>query len=193
MQALTLFGIAIGLSMDAFVVATACSVTLRRVTGRQIFRFAFHFGLFQAMMPVIGWLIGLTAYGLIARWDHWIAFGLLSFVGVHAIIDAISTTGEDDKAEEKDPTRGLSLVMLSIATSIDALAVGISLAMLQVRIWTAALLIGLTTGLLTSFGMRMGARIGAGSRKGLGVLGGVVLIGIGLKILLSDLLGEASP
>lgn len=183
--------IAVGLSMDAFAVAVACSISLQRVSKRQIFRFGFHFGLFQALMPVIGWNLGRVAVEFVSAWDHWLAFGLLAFVGGKAIYEAIRGDEEDEK-KTADPTRGWSLVVLSVATSIDALAVGLSLAMLGEAIYQPALVIGLITGTLTTIGMLLGSRVGARFGKGMEILGGVILIGIGLKILLGSLLSSAA-
>jgi hypothetical protein len=113
--------------MDAFAVALAAGVVLRPLCFRPCFRLAFHFGLFQALMPVIGWLAGLTVQGFVAAWSHWIAFCLLVWVGGHMIREALA--GEEGGARPTDPSRGMTMVALSVATSIDALAVGLSLAM----------------------------------------------------------------
>ena len=107
---------------------------------RQTFRLAYHFGLFQALMPIIGWLAGRSVERWIGPIDHWIAFGLLTAIGGKMIYEALK--GDDEDVEKKDPTKGLSLVVLSVATSIDALAVGLSLALLGVKIWYPALVIG---------------------------------------------------
>ncbi|MBW1842568.1 MAG: manganese efflux pump, partial [Deltaproteobacteria bacterium] len=120
--------------MDAFAVSIATGVILKDVSSRQTFRLSWHFGLFQAMMPVIGWAAGMTIRAYIERYDHWVAFGLLTFVGANMIKAAFQDDKGDDKP--KDPTRGMTLVMLSVATSIDALAVGLSLSILNVSIWT---------------------------------------------------------
>ncbi|MCP4641775.1 MAG: manganese efflux pump [bacterium] len=173
--------------MDAFAVAVATSISLRRVSRRQVFRFAFHFGLFQAVMPVIGWAAGRTVVEHIRLWDHWVAFGLLGFIGMKAIIESFRHEDESDEPR-KDPTRGLSLVMFSVATSIDALAVGLTFAMLDVTLWYPCLVIGVITAALTTFGMVFGARLGARIGKGLEAVGGLVLIGIGLKILVQHLM-----
>lgn len=180
-----LIGIAVGLSMDAFAVAVACSLVLRQVSARQTFRMGFHFGLFQAMMPVIGWLAGQGAHKYIEKWDHWVAFILLSFVGGKAIYEAFQ--GEDDNAEASDPTRGMSLVIFSVATSIDALAVGLSLAMMRVEILYPAAVIGVITAAITSMGMILGTRIGERFGSRMEIIGGLVLIGIGVKMLCSHL------
>lgn len=170
--------------MDAFAVAVATSVLLRRVSGRQVFRLAWHFGLFQAMMPLIGWFAGRSVVTLVSAYDHWVAFAILSIIGARAIHSAFS--GEDP-AQRGDPTRGLSLIVLSIATSIDALAVGLSFAMLNVRIWYPAAVIGLVAMTMTTLGMLWGSRLGEKFGRGVEILGGVVLIGMGLHILISHL------
>jgi manganese efflux pump family protein len=185
MDILSLFAIALALAMDAFAVALGAGLTLERLGGRHLFRLGFHFGLFQALMPIIGWLAGLTVQRWIASYDHWVAFGLLALVGGKMIHEACA---EREAAKERDPTRGLTLILLSVATSIDALAVGLSLAMLQVSIWLPALVIGLVAGALTVAGMLLGRRIGLrlGALWGprVEIAGGLILIAIGLKILL---------
>jgi manganese efflux pump family protein len=190
MNLIDILVIAVGLSMDAFAVAVAGSIAIGRVSRRQIFRFSFHFGLFQALMPALGWLAGSSAEQYISGWDHWIAFLLLGFVGGKALVGAL----HDGKAEvgEKakgDPTRGWSLVLFSVATSIDALAVGIALAAVNVTIWIPAAIIGVVTASLTMVGMLLGGRIGIRFGKRVEILGGLTLIGIGIKILIGHLLG----
>ncbi len=181
MDLLTLFGISLALAMDAFAVALGAGLLLPKLTGRHLFRFGFHFGLFQALMPVLGWLAGTSVREYIESFDHWLAFGLLTAVGGKMLWEAWQG---DDKAPRKgDPTKGLSLLMLSIATSIDALAVGLSLAVLGITIWTPALVIGFTAGVLTVFGMLLGRRIGKAWGPRVEILGGLVLLGIGVKIL----------
>jgi putative Mn2+ efflux pump MntP len=183
---LTLLGIAVGLAMDAFAVAIGAGIQLREVTPRQTFRLAWHFGLFQAFMPILGWLAGLTLVGFIAPVDHWIAFGLLGFIGGKMIYEAMKPEEEVDRC---DPTKGWSLVMLSIATSIDALAVGLSLAVLGVEIWYPALVIGIVAGALTIVGLELGTRFGGLLGRRMEVVGGLILIGIGVKILIEHLAG----
>jgi putative Mn2+ efflux pump MntP len=158
---------------------------LARLTGRHIFRLGFHFGLFQALMPVIGWLAGQTVVRFVSAWDHWIAFALLVLIGGRMIREALSG---GEKADDRDPTRGLSLVMLSIATSIDALAVGFSLSVIGVSIWFPAFIIGLVAGALTVIGMLVGRRMGDRWGPRVEILGGVVLIMIGTRILCEHLL-----
>ena len=186
MNWLNLLGIAVGLAMDAFAVAIACSITLRRLSFRSVFRVAFFFGLFQGIMPIIGWSASFAAHEYIAAWDHWLAFGLLIFIGGKAIYDALREKCADFK--EKDPTRGLSLIVFSIATSIDALAVGISLSALDVDIVHPAIIIGIVTFILSAVGMLIGKRLGSFFGQKIEIIGGLILIGIGTKILISHLL-----
>lgn len=136
MHILTIFGIAVALAMDAFAVAIATGVSLKQVSVRQTFRLSWHFGLFQALMPVIGWVFGTTIKGYVDAYAHWVAFILLALVGSNMLKEAI-LADEDDDGEappKKDSTKGMTLVVLSVATSIDALAVGLSMSMLQVSI-----------------------------------------------------------
>lgn len=183
MEFFTLLLIALALAVDAFAVALAAGVSLCRVSGRQVFRLAFHFGFFQAGMNILGWLGGLTVRSVIERFDHWLAFGLLAFVGLKMIWEAIREAKEE--GEGADPTRGRMLVTLSVATSIDSLAVGLSFAVLEISVWLPALIIGLVASALTALGLRLGCLLGAASRLGARaeIVGGLVLLVIGLKIL----------
>jgi len=182
-QLVNIIAIAVALAMDAFAVSIAAGVTLQDVGFRRTFRLSWHFGLFQAMMPVIGWSAGLSIRIYIESYDHWVAFGLLTFVGVNMIREALKH--DSDKEKKKDPTRGLTLVILSVATSIDALAVGLSIAVLNISIWTPALIIGLVAGMFTIVGLQIGKRIGSAARlsRYADIIGGIVLLAIGLKIL----------
>jgi putative Mn2+ efflux pump MntP len=182
----TLIGIAIALAMDAFAVALVAGLTLTTVTYRHLFRFGFHFGLFQGLMPVLGWMAGVGLRHYMEAFSHWLAFVLLFLVGIKMLHDAL--TDGDENAETKDPTRGISLVMLSIATSIDALAVGFSLALLGVSIWMPALVIGATASIFTLGGMLLGQRIGTLWSSKIECAGGLLLIVIGVKILLENTL-----
>lgn len=179
--------IAVGLAMDAFSVAIATSVRFTQVSKGQIFRFAFHFGLFQALMPVLGWAGGRSVEPYIRAWDHWLAFALLLGIGIKAIYQALHTQPQD-APPPSDPTRGYSLLIYSLATSIDALAVGLTFAFIDVAIWYPCLLIGLITAFLTTLGMLLGAKLGATFGKRIEILGGLVLIGIGIKIVLDHTL-----
>ena len=184
MTTLTLIGVAVGLAMDAFAVSIGAGLTLKTVDARQTFRLAWHFGLFQALMPIIGWLAGLSVERWIAPVDHWIAFGLLAVIGGKMIYEALK---DDEETRRGDPTKGWSLVLLSFATSIDALAVGLSLALLDVSIWWPAVVIGLVAGAFTTMGMQLGKRFGALLGRRMEVVGGIVLIAIGVKILVEHL------
>ncbi len=177
-------GIAFGLAMDAFAVAVGTSVSQEKLEKRQVFRLAFHFGLFQALMPVLGWAAGLSIETWIRTWDHWAAFGLLAFIGGKMVFESFRKGGERIKG---DPTRGFSLVVLSLATSMDALAVGMSFAMLGTSVWFPAAVIGAVACGVTAAGMILGRRLGAGFGKRSETAGGLVLIAIGVKILLDHL------
>jgi putative Mn2+ efflux pump MntP len=183
MELINTFFIAVALAMDAFAVSIAAGVALKSVSPRQTFRLAWHFGLFQAMMPVIGWSAGLTVRSHIEAYDHWVAFALLVFVAQGMLRSAFKA--DTSEAEAKDPTRGMTMVMLSVATSIDALAVGLSLSMISVSIWTPALIIGLVAGAFTTAGMHLGKVIGnmAQLSRWAELTGGLVLLAIGVNIL----------
>ena len=170
--------------MDAFAVAVASGVVLCGASRRQVFRLSFHFGLFQFMMPVIGWLAGLSIRIWVDAWDHWVAFALLAFIGGKMIVESFQPSDERDS--DKDPTRGMTLVLLSIATIIDALAVGISFAMIDINIWYPCVIIGLVAAGMTAIGMRIGCRVGTKFGHRMEMAGGVVLILIGAKILLQS-------
>jgi len=182
----SVLGVAVGLAMDALAVAIATGLALDRVTPRHVFRLSFHFGLFQFLMPVLGWIAGRQVAEVIAGYDHWIAFGLLLFVGGKMLWEAWQ--GESDHLRS-DPTRGLTLVTLSVATSLDALAVGLSMALLGVSVWGPAVVIGLMAGFLTALGILFGARLGHGWGRWADALGGCALLGIGAHILFSHLFG----
>jgi len=169
--------------MDAFAVALSVSVSLKQVSYRQVFRLVWHFGIFQALMPILGWLAGINVSRIIEHVDHWIAFGILAIISFKMINEALKKT--DHQSLRKDPTKGATMVLLSIATSIDALAVGFSVSMLQVSILTPALIIGVVAGLFTLIGFYMGQLIGTFSRLGnyAEVFGGIILLIIGIHIL----------
>ncbi|MCU0292658.1 MAG: manganese efflux pump MntP family protein [Thermoanaerobaculaceae bacterium] len=178
--------IAVGLATDAFAVSLGAGAGPHARGVRPVFRLAFHFGLFQFLMPVAGWFAGSRVVSLIAAFDHWIAFGLLAFVGgrmIHAGLDS------RDGATPEDPSRGWTLLMLAVATSIDALAVGFSLAMLQVSIWLPAVVIGVVCAALSVAGVRLGRVLGSAFGTRMEVVGGLVLIAIGVRILVQHLAG----
>jgi len=183
MNTVSILMIALALAVDAFAVALAAGVSLPEVNSRHTFRLAWHFGLFQGGMNILGWAGGLSFRSLIESFDHWLAFALLFLVGARMIHEALRR--EDEEKPSSDPTRGFSLVMLSVATSIDSLAVGLSFAILNVAIWIPALIIGIVASLLTGCGLHLGKMVRHAGRLGTiaEVGGGIVLIGIGLKIL----------
>lgn len=183
MTLVNIIAIAIALAMDAFAVSIAAGIKLGKVDLRQNFRLAWHFGFFQAAMPVLGWTAGLTIRQQIERYDHWVAFALLVFVAQGMVREAFKK--EHGSNSPKDPTKGATMVMLSLATSLDALAVGLSLSMINVSIWTPSLIIGIVAGAFTTVGLHLGTRV---SRAGLirryaDVVGATVLLAIGLNIL----------
>lgn len=182
MEFIELMLLAIGLSLDAFAVALG-SATNGHVKGkRPAFRLSFHFALFQALMPVIGWIIGNRVNELVAIFDHWIAFILLLFIGAKMIYESFK---HEKDSQRSDPTKGWSLVILSIATSIDALVVGFSLALIKMEIWYPSIIIGITTGVLSLIGIYFGIKLGSLFGKRMELLGGIIIIGIGIRILIS--------
>jgi manganese efflux pump family protein len=185
MDAGTLIALAFALAMDAFAVATATGVLLGQVDFRQTFRLSWHFGLFQSLMPIIGWAAGSAVFQWISKFDHWIAFALLGWIGGRMIVNAL-LGDQEQKKNRKDPTRGGTMVMLSIAVSLDAFAVGLSMAALDVSIWTPVLVIGIVAGIMTVLGLHLGKTLGARTKIGsyAELVGGMVLIAIGAKILI---------
>ena len=184
MSFLTILLIAVGLAMDAFSVALGVGAALPHVTSRHIFRLSWHFGIFQFLMPVIGWAAGKTVSEFIAEWDHWVAFGLLSIIGARMALSPFLQKKDDNPTADSDPTRGVTLIALSVATSLDALAVGFSLAAIGVNVLYPAAIIGIVAGLLTMAGMRLGRLLGETFGRYVAVAGGLVLIAVGVKILL---------
>lgn len=175
--------------MDAFAVAIATGIVLGSVSGRQTFRLAFHFGLFQFLMPVAGYLAGMTVERYIEGYDHWLAFVLLGYIGGKMVYEG-GWGDREEGNEGKDPTRGMSLVVLSVATSIDALAVGVSLGVLHNEgIVYPGVVIGIVACAFTAAGLHLGKRLGAVFGRRMEVAGGIVLVAIGVKILLDHLRG----
>jgi putative Mn2+ efflux pump MntP len=181
----TILLIAIGLAMDCFAVSLGVGTAGTATGPRPTFRLFFHFGLFQGGMTLLGWLAGKTVVTYISSIDHWVAFGLLVFVGVRMIRGGLRKEGEEPAIP--DPSRGMTLVMLSIATSIDALAVGLSLALLDVNVFWSALLIGGVSAALSLVGLTLGNKLGQRFGKSMEILGGIILIGIGLRVLITHL------
>lgn len=181
-----LFVLAVGLSMDAFAVALCKGLCMRRLDVKQGLLIALFFGGFQALMPIAGWTLGTQFQRYITSFDHWIAFGLLMLIGVGMLREAAKEQ-EDEEACCQAKTGLKELFLLAVATSIDALAVGVTFAFLQVRILPSAGLIGATTFLLSFAGVALGNRFGIKFRKKAQITGGIVLMLIGLKILLEHL------
>jgi len=179
-----ILAVAVGLAMDAFAVSIGIGTTREARGARPIFRLAFHFGLFQFLMPVLGWGVGSAFATAIAAVDHWVALALLSFVGVRMIRSGLAPA---DNPRRPNPSRGWTLVMLSVAVSIDALAVGLSLAMLNVRIVYPSVVIGVVTGALSWLGLALGHRLGQRLGARMEIAGGLLLIAIGVRILLDHL------
>lgn len=177
--------IACGLAMDATAVCLGAGATGRVRDRRAAFRLVFHFGLFQMLMPVLGWLVGRSLIGILRHVDHWLAFALLAIVGGRMILAGLRPGAGDEP--RGDPTRGWSLVALSVATSIDALAVGLGLAVLDVAIWLPCLLIGVITAAMSWGGLALGGVLHARWGNRMEVAGGVLLVLIGLQILVSHL------
>ncbi|HIT44623.1 MAG TPA: manganese efflux pump [Candidatus Aphodovivens excrementavium] len=179
--------IAVGLSMDAFAVSICKGLGMKRLDVKQAAIIAVFFGGFQGLMPVIGWALGTGFQSYITPVDHWIAFALLAFIGAKMLFDAFHDDEEDSQELSSDRLAIKEVVLLAIATSIDALAVGITFAFLQVDIVVSVLLIGIITFALSFIGVAVGHQFGARFEKPASIVGGVVLILIGLKILLEHL------
>jgi putative Mn2+ efflux pump MntP len=184
MDVIAIIGIAFGLAMDAFAVAISSGITLKDLRITNALKIALFFGSFQAVMPLLGWLAGLGARDFISGIDHWIAFGLLSLIGCKMIYES-----RKDHSREKDlnPLNTHVLVILSIATSIDALAIGVSFAFLNITIAAPILVIGLVTFTLSFFGVFVGSMSGHFFEHKIEIIGGLILIGIGIKILIEHL------
>jgi len=174
-------GMAVGLAMDAFAVSIAAGLTVGKVTPRHVFRIAWHFGLFQFMMPIIGWWAGLRIAGYVAAWDHWLACGLLCFIGSKMLFEGFE---RGDRRARSDPTRGWMLVILSVATSIDALAVGLSIAFLRITIWLPSVVIGVVACGFSAVGITFANKVLRRYGRLAEVVGGLTLIFIGLRIFI---------
>jgi putative Mn2+ efflux pump MntP len=177
---------AVALSMDAFAVSTCKGLNLRMMNWKRAGLIGLFFGGFQALMPLIGWLLGKQFEHLITSVDHWIVFALLSIIGGKMIYDALKP-GEDCECPVEDKLDIKELVGLSFATSIDALAVGISFAFLNVKILPSIAVIGVTTCLLSMAGVAIGQKFGSKYQDRATLVGGIVLVLIGLRILLEHL------
>jgi len=183
-----ILGVALALAMDCFAVTLGLACGARGLTMKQAFRMAAYFGGFQFVMPVAGWFAGDRLLGIIQNIDHWVAFGLLALIGGRMIFESFEMSDEE-KASRSDRTQGKRLLILSLATSIDALAVGLSLGVVRTSILYPAVVIGATSFVLTVVGARLGPVVGRVVGKRAELAGGLILIGIGAKILLEHLAG----
>ena len=175
--------IAIGLSMDAFSVSICKGLTTKKFSWRMALVCGLWFGFFQALMPIIGYFLGAQFQEMIEAYDHWIAFGLLFLIGANMIREAVW-----GKEESQDGSLGFkTMLLLAIATSIDALAVGVSFACIRVKLWSSVIVIGLTTFAFSVLGVKIGNVFGSKYEKSAEIIGGIILILIGLKILLEHL------
>lgn len=184
MSFVTILVLSFSLAMDAFAVSIASGLSMSTPSGLKAIRIALFFGFFQFAMPIVGWVAGVGLSYIISGFDHWIAFGLLTFIGCRMIY-------ESRKVESKgiDAASLFSLLVLSVATSIDALGVGVSLPFMEVSLLPTVVTIGVITFLLSLTGVYMGLKIGHLFKKVIEVLGGVVLILIGIRILTQHLIG----
>jgi putative Mn2+ efflux pump MntP len=179
--------VSIGLAMDATAVAAARGLSASRILPQHVLLVALLFGGFQAFMPLLGWLVGSHVGPIIERFDHWVAFLLLGGIGAKMLHEAYK--GEEDQAPRSEEAFRVSvLLVLALATSIDALAVGITLPILGAPLLLSLTTIGVTTALLSGAGLLVGRRFGAQLGKRLDIAGGLVLIGLGTKILIEHLL-----
>ena len=184
MDLITITFIAFGLAMDAFAVSITSGITIKQLRIHNALKVAVFFGSFQAIMPIVGWLAGLSLRDFISGVDHWIAFGLLSLIGCKMIYESMKMESGDKAI---NPLNVYVLLMLSVATSIDALAVGVSFAFLKVSIVTPIIVIGIVTFGLSLLGVFVGDRFGRFFEKKIEIAGGLILIGIGIKIVVEHL------
>jgi putative Mn2+ efflux pump MntP len=183
----TILVIAVGLSMDAFAVSVASGSVYKKLEIRHALLMALSFGAFQAIMPIAGWLGGLGFRRFIQDFDHWVAFALLAIIGLKMIYEAFAIKKVDKKLQSMN---FLVLLTLSVATSIDALAVGITLSLLNGAIVTAVIIIGLVTFCFSYAGVQIGKNFGHFLESKIEIIGGLVLIGIGVKILIEHLISS---
>lgn len=183
-----LFLLGIGLAMDAFAVSVCKGLGMRRLNKKQTFIIGLYFGGFQALMPLVGWLLGSQFQKYITRIDHWIAFILLSFIGGKMMIEAIREWNEEETVDVMDaPLDHKNMLVLAVATSIDALAVGITFAFLDTPIIEAITIIGITTMVISIIGVVVGNFFGSRYKSKAEFIGGLILVLLGLKILLEHL------
>lgn len=178
--------IALALAMDAFAVSVGLGVSQKGLSRNQVFRLATGFGFFQFLMPLLGWLAGQTIIESIKTVDHWVAFGLLAVIGIKMVYESFKSETKNLN-KDRDPTKGFVLLLLSLATSIDALAVGLSFAALDLPVIIPSLIIGVVAFIMTVVGTKIGPLFGRMVGKKAELIGGCVLILIGIKILTDHL------
>lgn len=178
--------IAIALSADCFAVALSGSISMKAPSFIQVFRVSLAFGTFQALMPVLGWVAGRTVVDLISGYDHWVAFVLLTVIGSRMIWESFRS--KDTGTASADITKGIILLTLAVATSIDSLAVGLTFAFLEVNIALASATIGAVAFVVSVIGFLLGRKAGRLIGRQAEAIGGIILIGIGLRILLTHIL-----
>ncbi len=184
MDSIDLLIIAISLTFDTFAVSVSTGIIYRKIQFWKAFRIALVLGLFQAAMPVVGWGTGSLFTNYFSQYDHWVAFGLLTLIGVKMIIESLK---HEDERKDFNPFKFRILVIIAIATSIDALVVGVTFAFIKINILYAFLIIGFTTFLVAMLGMLFGKNAGHKLGKKAEVIGGLMLIGIGTKVLIEHL------
>ena len=184
MNYVSIFVIAFALAIDAFAVSFSAGAYFGKSDKHQRFRLSFHFGLFQFLMPVLGWFAGIKIVGFIELYDHWVAFAILLTIGLKMIWDAFKS---NDEMVEHDISKGWSLISLSIATSIDALAVGFSLGIINSDIFLPSIIIGIVAALMSLIGIKMGEVLSSKFGNRISAFGGIVLILIGINIIAEHL------
>jgi len=193
MSFLEIFLMGVGLAMDAFAVSVGKGLEMKKVRWKKAIILALFFGGFQALMPIVGWFLGSSFARFVQKIDHWIAFFLLGYIGVKMLIDAwkdYKNPPAVDEMEQREMTINIKeIFILAIATSIDALAVGVALAFMKVSIVEAAVIIGLVTFIISLIGVILGHAFGSKTGVLATFAGGIILIGLGIKILVSDLMG----
>lgn len=181
MDILSLVLIGVGLSIDSLAASITTGACVRNIKIKYILKVAAYMAIFQGVMPLVGWLIGSSFKSIIENYDHWVAFILLFIIGGKLIYDGIKNNGETEPNTE--PAKDLMLAGMALATSIDAMIMGIGFGLIEVNIWLAMLIIGVTTFLFSTVGVFVGEKIGNKINSSIEIFGGVVLIGLGVKIL----------
>ena len=181
MEVITLIFLAIGLSIDSFAVSISCGLMMTGITFWKATRIGFSLAFFQALMPLIGWFIGKKIESMVSSFDHWLAFGLLTIIGGRMILESLKKSEEEKK--KINPLDPKVLLGMSIATSIDALIVGISFAFISINLYLTTFIIGFTTFFFSMLGILFGKKTGSRFGNKMEIIGGIILISMGIKIL----------